>query len=362
MGNYRLLSTTFLTLLSGSLLALETLARPDVTNPATGVLYPPGSSTERLWERVPTAIPQGTVLSPTDAWDDPPSQLEWKAAAQTLSVDASAQSATTFFNQAIGPEAVIKVGQPQLESGEQQVPMATLFSHFIDERPVVTVYLKELPIISFQAHPEHASPLLRAAGLVAELNQLAQSHAQNASITLDWQEDSPSAPGGYVIRLNEAELVQVDEGVLLTGTQSRDVDVALLATNRLRRLLFDAPPVSAPPMAEAASSPDPQDLLEPPLLPQAHLSTDQGLASWYRHPDAAETLTAAHRSLPMGTPVRVVNLENGREVVVQINDRGPFIPNRIIDLSHAAAAALNMLKAGVVPVQIQVLPFQELGE
>ncbi|NJK61914.1 MAG: septal ring lytic transglycosylase RlpA family protein [Synechococcaceae cyanobacterium SM2_3_1] len=362
MGNYRLLSTTFLTLISGSLLTLETMARPDLTHPSTGILYPPGSSTEQLWEQVPAAISRGSVLSPADPWDDPASQLEEKAASPTLSVDSSAQSATPFFNKAIGPEAVIKVGQPQLDRGEQQIPVATLYSHFIDERPVVTVYLKELPIISFQTHPEHGSPLLRAAGLVAELNQLAQSQAQDASITLDWQEDSPSAPGGYVIRLNEAELVRVDEGILLTSTQSRDVDVALLATNRLRRLLFDAPPVAAPPMAEAATSPAPQDSQQPSLLPQAQLPAEHGLASWYRHPHAAQTLTAAHRSLPMGTPVRVVNLENGREVVVQINDRGPFIPNRIIDLSHAAAAVLNMLKAGVVPVQIQVLPSQEQGE
>jgi rare lipoprotein A len=362
MGNYRLLSTTFLTLISGSLLALETMARPDLTQPSTGVLYPASASKETLWEQVPAAIPRGTVLSPHDTWDDSASQLQWKPSSPSLSADPSIQSATTFFNKAIGPEAVIKVGQPQTESGEDPVPLATLYSHFLDERPVVTVYLKELPILSFQAHPDHAPPLLRASGLVADLNQLAHNHAQHADITLEWLEDAPSATEGYVIRLNGEELVRIDAGVLLTSTQSRYVDVALLATNRLRRLLFDAPPISAPPVAEAATSPVPQDSLEPSLLPQAHLPAEEGLASWYKHPHAAQTLTAAHRSLPMGTPVRVVNLENGREVVVQINDRGPFIPNRIIDLSHAAAAALNMLKAGVVPVQIQVLPSQDLGE
>jgi rare lipoprotein A len=61
-------------------------------------------------------------------------------------------------------------------------------------------------------------------------------------------------------------------------------------------------------------------------------------------------LTAAHRTLPFGTRVRVRNVQNGREVVVRINDRGPQIRDRIIDLSKAAAAALDLLHAGEAPV------------
>jgi rare lipoprotein A len=61
-------------------------------------------------------------------------------------------------------------------------------------------------------------------------------------------------------------------------------------------------------------------------------------------------LTAAHRTLPFGTRVRVRNIQNGREVVVRINDRGPQIRDRIIDLSKAAAAALDLLHAGEAPV------------
>jgi len=67
-------------------------------------------------------------------------------------------------------------------------------------------------------------------------------------------------------------------------------------------------------------------------------------------------LTAAHRTLPFGTRVRVTNLTNGRSVVVRINDRGPFgRKRRIIDLSKAAARKLHMLRAGVVPVQVEIL-------
>ena len=64
-------------------------------------------------------------------------------------------------------------------------------------------------------------------------------------------------------------------------------------------------------------------------------------------------LTAASRTLPFGTRVRVVNLSNGRSVKVRINDRGPYVNNRLIDLSKKAARRLNMLNKGVVPVKIK---------
>jgi rare lipoprotein A len=66
-------------------------------------------------------------------------------------------------------------------------------------------------------------------------------------------------------------------------------------------------------------------------------------------------LTAAHRSLPFGTRVRVTNLRNDKQVVVRINDRGPYARGRIIDLSYKAAEQLDMLRAGVVPVRVQQL-------
>lgn len=66
-------------------------------------------------------------------------------------------------------------------------------------------------------------------------------------------------------------------------------------------------------------------------------------------------LTAAHRSLPFGSRVRVTNLHNDKSVVVRINDRGPYARGRIIDLSKKAAEQLDMLRAGVVPVRVQQL-------
>ena len=97
--------------------------------------------------------------------------------------------------------------------------------------------------------------------------------------------------------------------------------------------------------------------------PQKHGDTFRGMASWYNEPQMTASgerfnknaLTAAHRTLPMGTHVRVTNTRNGRSVVVRINDRGPYSKSRIIDLSEAAARQLGMIDAGVAPVQLEVL-------
>lgn len=66
-------------------------------------------------------------------------------------------------------------------------------------------------------------------------------------------------------------------------------------------------------------------------------------------------MTAAHRTLPFGTRVRVTNMRNGRSVVVRINDRGPFIRGRVIDLSKGAARVIRMTGRGIAPVRVQVL-------
>ena len=67
-------------------------------------------------------------------------------------------------------------------------------------------------------------------------------------------------------------------------------------------------------------------------------------------------MTAAHKTLPMNTRVRCVNVRNGRDVTVRINDRGPYSKGRVIDLSWAAAKQLDMIDAGVIPVRCEVLP------
>jgi len=94
--------------------------------------------------------------------------------------------------------------------------------------------------------------------------------------------------------------------------------------------------------------------------------TETGIASWYGHPyhgrPAAdgeiydmEKLVAAHRTLPFDAWVRVVNLDNQKTVEVRIIDRGPFVANRIIDLSHAAARAIDLIGPGTAPVRVEVI-------
>lgn len=88
---------------------------------------------------------------------------------------------------------------------------------------------------------------------------------------------------------------------------------------------------------------------------------EQGMASYYWQPQAVacggrfnpSALTAAHKTLPCGSRVKVTNKRNGKAVTVTINDRGPFVPGRIIDLSKAAAIQIDMTGSGVVPVTVE---------
>lgn len=102
------------------------------------------------------------------------------------------------------------------------------------------------------------------------------------------------------------------------------------------------------------------------VLPDGQGFREQGTASWYgskfhgRPTSSGEIydmhqLTAAHRTLPLPTLVRVTNLANGRSVVVTVNDRGPFAKNRVIDLSYAAAQELDMVHAGLAEVSVEAV-------
>lgn len=91
---------------------------------------------------------------------------------------------------------------------------------------------------------------------------------------------------------------------------------------------------------------------------QAAAANECGRASWYALTSRtasgemmnAAKLTAAHKTLPFGTKLKVTNKNNGRSVVVRINDRGPFIKGRIIDLSKAAAGQIGMIRSGHAPI------------
>jgi peptidoglycan lytic transglycosylase len=135
---------------------------------------------------------------------------------------------------------------------------------------------------------------------------------------------------------------------------SISLGLALLSSGCLRR--HRAPP------AASRRAPPPSATRPQPTAPI--VQGEEGLASWYGLPFHGHqtasgeiynmyTITAAHRTLPFGTRVRVHNLENGSDVVVRINDRGPFVAGRIIDLSFAAAQAIRM--PGTALVRLEVL-------
>ncbi len=128
------------------------------------------------------------------------------------------------------------------------------------------------------------------------------------------------------------------------------------------------PPSSQAPPAPGAQIPAPSGpppaAENQPAIPGQYV--EQGIASWYGAPfNGRRTsdgeiynmyqFTAAHRTLPFGSIVQVTDLANGRQIDVRINDRGPFVNNRVIDLSYSAAKALGMLGPGTAPVRLEVV-------
>jgi rare lipoprotein A len=124
-----------------------------------------------------------------------------------------------------------------------------------------------------------------------------------------------------------------------------------------------APAPAAAPAAAATPAPAPAPA---PAAKPAAQGAMEGLAAYYsRRLDGRRTasgkvfsqakLTGAHQTLPFGTRVKVTNTKNNRSVTVVINDRGPTQAGRVIDLSRAAAAKLGMLRAGLVPVKLEVV-------
>jgi len=155
--------------------------------------------------------------------------------------------------------------------------------------------------------------------------------------------------------------------------------IPLFAAIALTALTGSAPVRAAPLDGAALTEPDLQDEgdrlsglnaliadLEDPILRQSYQAIGQGEASYYGRELAGNrtasgerfdplALTAAHRTLPMGTLLRVTNQANGMSVIVRVNDRGPFVRGRIIDVSLGAAQQIQMIRAGKAQVTLEIL-------
>ncbi len=283
----------------------------------------------------------------------------------------------------------------QVQTGEEVI--TKIQPHEITGRSAATLYVRNIPVLTFiesseiqQTNAVKADrtpvskeiarsevqsenlmdPVLRAEAIAATLNQLLQ-RATPSEITVDWngeldEEENPLNER-YLIKVNGAELVAIDEQTRLPDTTNDLAQDAIQVTNRLRRLI-----ASAPPIAEIANRPQPKPKPEPEpqtlqaVTPEYLQYQINGLASWYgpgfhgRMSASGEifdenALTAAHLYLPFGTQVRVTNLDNGSSVVVRINDRGPYSGGRIIDVSAAAAQNLGMIDSGVALVRLDIL-------
>lgn len=277
------------------------------------------------------------------------------------------------------PSNVVKMGerQPQAAAQVAEVEIARIHPHTLAGRNAVTLYVRNIPVLTFlglqqstasgvkvatvslsdrllvDASP-HATivenpqdPVWRATTVAAKLNQLSRENFDAKLIQGAWDTKRKQ----YVLRAGHEQLVELNAQTVLPGKTHDPATDALQITNLLRRQLGDAPPLKTIPG-------------KPVLV--AKRSRPQGMASWYgpgfhgRQTASGErfnqyALTAAHRSLPFGTQVRVTNTYNGRSVVVRINDRGPHIRGRIIDLSKKAAQVLGVFSRGSAPVQLDVL-------
>lgn len=308
------------------------------------------------------------------------------------------------------PIDVVKVGEYQSRVGTKvtDTVIARIQPHQLaSSRQAATLYVRNIPVFTFVGSGSVASggtkvgavgdgtgttrsaqtnndnfpatdPVWRATQVAAKLNQLSRDNVDAGKITVNWQAGgvpqaqklgdsaTPSLPDRYVIKVNGEELVEINPETRLADTTNDLAKDALQATNRLRRLLGNAPP-----LRQISGRPV---LVPLPKLPKeislgpVRISLS-GWASWYG-PECQGSrsasgeifdqneLTAAHRSLPFGTQVRVTNMLTGRSVVVRINDRGPYIQGRIIDLSTAAARLLGLMEIGVAPVRVEVLSNQ----
>jgi rare lipoprotein A len=283
-----------------------------------------------------------------------------------------------------------KVGERQSAAGEREPGIARVMVHLKNGRQATTVYVRNIPIVTFLGAEQSASnpqgvkvataeldssklaaiansssktvadPIWRATTIAGKLNQLAMSgqdtQAIANSIKVVWSEKRQS----YLIQASNQHLIEVTSHNTLLPNSSKDAGKdALQIANRLRFQMGNASPLKT---VEGMPKPkNVQTLAMGPIRLQI-----QGQASWYgpgfdgNYTANGEVfnqyaLTAAHRYLPFGTKVRVTNLDNGRSVVVRINDRGPFVGDRVLDLSRGAAQILGTVSTGVSSVRLDVL-------
>jgi rare lipoprotein A len=237
--------------------------------------------------------------------------------------------------------AEVKIGSTQQDAGPSETPIAYYNSGSSNSG------------LNDQASAN--TPVWRASEMAAQVNQFHLNNIDPTAITVRWDGDRQR----YIIQVSGEDLLEMTPDVILPDSTNDPAEDALQATNRLRRLMGNAPP-----LRDIAGRPQQTSTTQSFL--GAIRSQLTGMASWYGpgfHGNRSANgevfnqngLTAAHRSLPFGTQVRVTNLNTGQSVVVRITDRGPHARGRVIDLSAGAARVIGLINAGVAPVRLDVL-------
>lgn len=251
--------------------------------------------------------------------------------------------------------------------------ITTIQSLTVKGKPAFILRVRNIPVLTFlgapgdlsstpsQTSPTSSQAFLRASAVADRINQLVQDPQFDATqISVGWNKQLKA----YSVAIGEELLFSLDKSTVLPETNRYKGSDALQATNRLRRLMGNAAPLKA--SAMTARSPQARSIEATDLSSGRTNPIRGGMASWYgpgfhgRQTANGERynqqeLTAAHRSLPFNTKVRVTNLRNGQSVIVRINDRGPFSRGRVIDLSAGAARSIGVFSSGVAPVQLEVL-------
>lgn len=272
-------------------------------------------------------------------------------------------------------------------SQTHRASVTKIYPHTLDGQAAATLYVQNIPVLTFlgetlteektqttatlsatpvaMANLSDTEPVREAEAVAEKLSQWVRTVEDAQEIAVTWDKDLES----YIIRASDQTLVTMGKNVILPDTTNNSTQDAVQATNRLRRLLGNAPPIEeiyGKPVIAPGKEPHNNTAPQPQLVAVQALS---GWASWYGpgfHGNLTANgeiynqygLTAAHRSLPFGTMVRVTNMDNGRSLIVRINDRGPYTRNRIIDLSRGAAQELGLISSGVAPVRVEVMQQQ----
>lgn len=240
----------------------------------------------------------------------------------------------------------------------QEFLTVKLYPHQFKNRNAVTLHFQNIPLLTFLDTPEH-SALESATQLAFRLDQLSQQSIDANQININWNAKTKD----YSLKFQQEELVRINKNIILPDSTRNLTNDALQATNRLRRLMGNAAPLTAVEGKQVVKT----DSKITAMIGVKNLrKAAQGIASWYgpgfhgRRTASGERFnqhdfTAAHRSLPFGTRVMVTNMRNGRSVVVRINDRGPHIRGRILDLSAGAARAIGVKSSGIAPIRFQIV-------